>query len=266
METEGFFAQNTLFTRDEWLAFRQNRETTQSSADQLLKYYVAKKRLVRVRKELYAVVAPGSDAAFVDVDPFVVCMKVVPDAVVAYHAALEFHGHAYSLHQEFAFLTEKHMASFHFQDIKFRPVQPSKALLRQNAWQMETLNRERGMQIVRVTSLERTLVDCLDRVDLAGGWEEVWRSLASSSYYEMDRVVTYVGKLGNATTAAKVGFFLEQNQEALRVPESILQELERLRPRQKHYIDSIRTPGKLVSRWNLIVPPEVLNQTWGAVL
>ena len=55
METEGFFAQNTLFTRDEWLAFRQNRETTQSSADQLLKYYVAKKRLVRVRKELYAV-------------------------------------------------------------------------------------------------------------------------------------------------------------------------------------------------------------------
>ena len=122
------------------------------------------------------------------------------------------------------------------------------------------------MQTVRVTSLERTLVDCLDRVDLAGGWEEVWRSLASSSYYEMDRVVTYVGKLGNATTAAKVGLFLEQNQEALRVPESILQELERLRPRQKHYIDSIRTPGKLVSRWNLIVPPEVLNQTWGAVL
>ena len=122
------------------------------------------------------------------------------------------------------------------------------------------------MQPVRVTSMERTLVDCLDRVDLAGGWEEVWRSLASSPYYEMDRVVAYVGKLGNATTAAKLGFFLEQNQEALRVPESVLQELERLRPRQKHYIDSIRTPGKLVSRWNLIVPPEVLNQTWGSVV
>ena len=75
METEGFFAQNTLFTRDEWLAFRQNRETKQSSVDQLLKYYVAKKRLIRVLKELYAVVAPGSDAAVVDVDPFVVCMK-----------------------------------------------------------------------------------------------------------------------------------------------------------------------------------------------
>ena len=75
METEGIFAQNTLFTRDEWLAFRQNRETKQSSVAQLLKYYVAKKRLIGVRKELYAVVAPGSDAAFVDVDFFIECMK-----------------------------------------------------------------------------------------------------------------------------------------------------------------------------------------------
>ena len=50
METEGFFAQNTLFTRDAWLAFRQNRETKQSGVNQLLKYYVAKKRLIRVRK------------------------------------------------------------------------------------------------------------------------------------------------------------------------------------------------------------------------
>ena len=37
METEGIFAQNTLFTRDEWLAFRQNRETKQSSVAQLIK-------------------------------------------------------------------------------------------------------------------------------------------------------------------------------------------------------------------------------------
>ena len=56
METEGFFAQNTLFTRDAWLAFRQNRETKQSGVNQLLKYYVAKKRLIRLREEQYAVV------------------------------------------------------------------------------------------------------------------------------------------------------------------------------------------------------------------
>ena len=56
METEGLLAQNTLFTRDEWLAVRLNRETKQSGVNQLLKYYVAKKRLIRLREEQYAVV------------------------------------------------------------------------------------------------------------------------------------------------------------------------------------------------------------------
>ena len=39
---------------------------------------------------------------------------------------------------------------------------------------METLDRQ-GLPI-RVTGLERTLVDVLDRPALAGGWEEAWRS------------------------------------------------------------------------------------------
>lgn len=30
---------------------------------------------------------------------------------------------------------------------------------------------------IKVTSLARTIVDVLDRIDLAGGWEEVWRVL-----------------------------------------------------------------------------------------
>ena len=102
MDTNGFMAKNPLFTRDDWMSFRKaHAEASESSAEQLLEYYVGKRRLVRVRRELYAVVTPGVEANRADVDPFVVCMKAAADAVVAYHAALEFHGHAYSLHNEF---------------------------------------------------------------------------------------------------------------------------------------------------------------------
>ena len=31
--------------------------------------------------------------------------------------------------------------------------------------------------VVRVTNLERTLVDVLDRPETTGSWEEIWRSL-----------------------------------------------------------------------------------------
>jgi predicted transcriptional regulator of viral defense system len=119
---------------------------------------------------------------------------------------------------------------------------------------------------VRVTSLERTLVDVLDRPDLSGSWEEIWRSLESVEFFDLDKVVEYTLLLANATTGAKVGFFLEQNREPLMVEDRHLKALRDLRPRQPHYLDrSKRTPGRLVSEWNLVIPREVLERAWGEV-
>jgi predicted transcriptional regulator of viral defense system len=118
-------------------------------------------------------------------------------------------------------------------------------------------------QDVRVASLERSLVDVLDRPDLGGGWEEIWRSAESVEYYDISQVVEYALLLRNATTAAKVGFFLEQHQEQLTVAASQLDRLREVRSRQPHYLERGRS-GRLVAAWNLIVPEEVLNRTWEA--
>ena len=123
-----------------------------------------------------------------------------------------------------------------------------------------------GME-VRVTSLERTMVDVLNRPYLSGGWEEIWRSLESVEFFDLDMVVEYTLLLENATTAAKVGFFLEQHRELLMVDEKHLKSLHVLRPRQPHYLDrDKRRSGRLVSGWNLVIPIEVLERSWEEVL
>ena len=66
------------------------------------------------------------------------------------------------------------------------------------------------------------MVDVLNRPDLSGGWEEIWRSLESVEFFDFDKVVEYALLLGNATTAAKVGLFLEQHREPLMVEEKHL--------------------------------------------
>ena len=129
-----------------------------------------------------------------------------------------------------------------------------------------SIGERTGMEL-RVASLERTLVDVLDRRDLSGSWEEIWRSLESVEFFDLDRVVEYALLLGNATTGAKVGFFLEQHREPLMVEDRHLKSLHDLRPRQPHYLDRTkRKSGRLVSEWNLVVPREVLERTWGEVL
>ncbi len=45
-----------------------------------------------------------------------------------------------------------------------------------------------------------------------GGWEEIWRSLETVEFFDLDRIVEYVLLLGNATTASKVGYYLEEHR------------------------------------------------------
>ena len=102
---------------------------------------------------------------------------------------------------------------------------------------------------------------------LSGSWEEIWRSLESVEFFDLDKVVKYTLLLGNATTTAKVGFFLEQHRDSLMVENSHLEPLRDKRPRQPHYLESTsRKSGRLVADWNLIVPVELLERRWGGIL
>jgi predicted transcriptional regulator of viral defense system len=124
---------------------------------------------------------------------------------------------------------------------------------------------DRAGTTVRVTTLERTLVDLLDRPDLGGGWEEIWRSLETVEFFDLDVVAQYSLLLENATTIAKVGFFLEQHKERLMVDESHLERLRARRPREPHYLARGQRGGRLVAGWNLVVPAKVLERSWAEV-
>jgi predicted transcriptional regulator of viral defense system len=124
--------------------------------------------------------------------------------------------------------------------------------------------RDRGA--VRVTTLERTLVDVLDAPRHGGGWEEIWRSLESVEFFDLDAVTDYAFKLQSAVTVAKVGFYLEQHSEELMVEQRHLDRLRERVPRRPTYLERAkREPGKLLSRWNLIVPVRILERSWAEV-
>jgi len=68
----------------------------------------------------------------------------------------------------------------------------------------------------RLQWLERFFVDVLDRPDMTGSWEEIWRSLEMIEFFDLDQVIEDTFLLENWTTAAKVGLYLEQHKEGLR--------------------------------------------------
>jgi predicted transcriptional regulator of viral defense system len=115
---------------------------------------------------------------------------------------------------------------------------------------------------VRVTTLERTLVDVLSAPDKAGGWEEVWRSLEMVEFFDLDAVLSFVRRCDSAVTAARVGFFLEQHRQALMVEDRHLKAFRKLAPGAPRYMSPSRESGKLVPAWNLVVPKYLLDRQW----
>jgi predicted transcriptional regulator of viral defense system len=260
MTTTAFLRTHPVFRFEEFRSSHAGRSPLTTHA--ALRGHVERGNLVRVRRGLYATVPPCLSPDSAPVDPYLLATRLTPDAVVAHHAALQFHGKAYSLWSRFPFLTAERAGRFAFRGADFVPVRESRNLRGSpdRGGGVETLRHAGGT--VRVTTLERTLVDIMDAPGKSGGWEEVLRSLEMVEYFRLEEVVAYAERLGSAVAAARTGWFLERHREALMVEEAWLARFERLRPRQPRYLDGSRAPGRLLPRWNLVVPPGILDRSW----
>jgi predicted transcriptional regulator of viral defense system len=264
MRSVDFFATHPVFTRDDFVSARA-QALSPRTADSLLARHVASGRLIRVRRGLYGSVPVGASALSYRLDPFLLATKLAPDATLGYHAALQFRGKSYSLWHRFPVLTESNLRPLHFQDSEFVRARPPSTLAKTPDLGGQIQAEPYAGGDVRVTSLERALVDVLDIPELGGGWEEIWRSLDMIEYLALDAVVAYTLRLASALTTARVGFHLQQNRERLFVEVRHLNPLREHAPKQARYLDSKRTTGRLVKPWNLVVPEYVLNRAWQEV-
>ena len=265
MNTQSFYATHPVFTAQEFDRFLANNGTaTENNRKRLLAYYRERGRLVLIRPGLYGVVPFGTEAATYPVDTYLIASRLKADAVIGYHSALSFHGFAHSMREERLIVTRHPMGKpFLFRGVSYRTVQPPQALVDAGQEEIGIEQHERQDETLRVTSLERTLVDCLDRPRRSGGWEEVWRSSEAIPYLDIDLVARYALLLKNATTIASVGYFLEAQQERWMVGADALDLLRAHRPQQAHYLGRMREEdGRLVKNWNLVVPERILNRTW----
>lgn len=264
MKHQEFFAKRPVFTVNE-LRDGQGDAGHQGTAalEATLAYYTRSGRLKRVRRGLYASVPVGATPENVQIDPFLLAGKMADDVVLAYYTALAFFGKVYSIHERYYYCTHRKVRSTSFQGAEYIDVLFPKALLLHNQEEYGVDTLERSGLDIRVTGLERTLVDVLDRPKYSGTWEEIWRSLEMIEYVDLDQVVEYTLLLDNATTIAKVGWFLEQHRDALMVPEEYLNRLAERRPLKPHYMERRQQEAsRMVSRWNLLAPRSLYDRSW----
>lgn len=259
-----FITQTPVFTRKEFVEFLEQQGTTNPTTQTaLLQYHLKQKHIVRIKQGLFASIPRGTNPSHYLVDPYLIAGKLAPDAVLAYHTALAYHGLGITVFNNFTFCTNIHMKPLIFQGSGFKAVTFPSMLRRKNQELFATEGVKHQGLTIKLTSLERTFVDVLDQPNRSGGWEEIYRSIDTIAILNLQRVIEYTLLLGKATTVSKVGYFLEKMQDTLGVQQDQLKMLEKHIPKQPHYLDrSTRKGGKFFQRWNLIVPNKIVSQKW----
>jgi hypothetical protein len=252
-----FLAPRRLFTTadlDGWLL--QTGQPSRDHRRSVLATLHSTGDLARVRRGLY--VRTWTDDVMPDAHHLATWFA--KDAILGLRTALEVRGIVArsARDPQCIYFTRLGTAGFgpDWHGVTMRPLVHPTALVRAGKTTIETeLLDTDGCGPLRVTTTERAFVDILARSWVNSTWHDIIATIDAIPALDLDRTVRYLDQLANGTTAAKVGWVLEDRQEQFAVPASVLDRIERSAPRSIRYVSrSCRQGGRYLKRWNLVVP------------
>lgn len=221
---------------------------------------VARGQAYRLRRGLYA----SNLGVYRDRVPNVhlAGAKSADDAVLSHHTALEAHGVAHTPLRTVYFTSAHKVEDFEVRGYRFHRL-PLPPVSDPSATPGEFVTRLRvGEVVVPVSSRERTLVDCLHDLSLAGGVEELLRSLGGFTSMSAAHVARYAGLLGSPTLTARAGWALGLFVNRWRVDPSALEGMRESLGRGTYRLLPGSGPQRFVSRWRLYVPADMPFEEW----
>lgn len=218
---------------------------------------VKQRKLMRIRRGLFL----GLPLGYMKEQPlnfnkFLLASKLRgKQGVLAYHSALELYGCAYTPFNEVLLGVKTYFAPFTVSRIEFRPVFLPKSNLGMTELRVFT------DVWAKVTSRERTFLDCLKHPEYAGGWEECLKSLESLGGIDFENLLSLAASSSaSQLLIRKVGFILEVLRDHSIYYEDLseghLAKLESWLSLSKLYIDNTLRNEEhiLIPRWRLYIP------------
>lgn len=226
---------------------------TRNQADGLAHRLLAANLVRRVRRGLYVITGPldwqGGQA--VGINWYWAAANAVGGEpyYLAYYTAMELHQMLQHPLRTVLVAVVKHHRDFTFGPAGIRFVK----LIANKLFGEE--NRRLDGHVIKVAQLERTFIDCADRLDLCGGIEEVVQGFARRHRdLDPDRLLRFVQRFDKPVVAKRLGYLLELVGHGDR---ELLWDLERAGGRLRRYFPLDKTrptvDGTRDRRWELIV-------------
>ena len=237
------------FTWDELCDLAGNR----SAANSLAQSYLKKGYIQSVRRGLYVAVnlADGEPA----VSPYRIASKITQSACVSRHAAFAYHGCANQVSNRVEVSSAIPFAPFEFSGTEF--VYLSTRLER------DILGIVEQPDGVRVTDMERTVLDNIGDFEKIMGLEELLRCLEMVPMLREDKLLAYLKALDKQVLYQKTGCLLEQLRAQWGLTDDFFAQCAANIGKSKRYLymPTDMNDMEYNRTWQLIVPKNLMSAT-----
>ncbi|MFO8077642.1 MAG: type IV toxin-antitoxin system AbiEi family antitoxin [Thermoplasmatota archaeon] len=209
-------------------------------------------KIKKIKKGLYYGIPLEKESEKFEVDRYILANKIRQGYALGYHSALELFGAAYSATNTIYILIQKkkRFNPFQFQNVVYQPV-----INKLSTTHLKKISYK-NKQII-ITDPARTFIECLNRLDLCGGWEECLKSLANLKSVTIPDLKDVLTLYDNKTLTLKTGYVLELLSKVSPYYDHIktkgLQTFKSSESWIPVYIDR-DVPSKLNKKWGLFIP------------
>jgi predicted transcriptional regulator of viral defense system len=197
---------------------------------------------------LYAANDLASKAAIAG--KFEIGSNVSPTSYIACHAALEYHGLATQIFNRIYVADNKRFRNFEFEGIFYEFCESKIA---------DGVVNPAFNSLVKVTDLERTLVDCINNIGLAGGLEELVSALALVGLVKENLLLKYLQTYNTKTLYQKAGFMFSCFKENLRLSDNFFDECKSKIGKNVSFLTDDGSSTTFYKEWKLYAPENILS-------
>ena len=229
-----------VFTIDDVEKLVGNQKTAYSRLNRYMKKNIVKK----IRKNLYSAVNPTTGQ--VAANRYQIACAITGTATISHHSAFEYYGLANQVFYEVYVSSQTKFNHFEYDNVTYRYVASA---------MRDGVVNAKNTTGVRITDMERTVIDSIRHSNKIGGFEELLNCLDNIRFLDEQKLIRYLDGYNTLGLYQRAGFLLEQYQKEMQLSNAFIQYCKAKTGNSRRYLASEAKGGSLYnSEWKLMVP------------
>lgn len=240
-------AKYPVFSIDDAKKLTGNEKTAYSQLDRLMHKGLVKK----IRKNIYSAVNPT--AGQLVANRYQIACAITDTAYISHHSAFEYYGLANQVFYEVYVSSETKFNHFEYDNVTYKYVASR---------MQEGVVEAKNTTGVRVTDLERTVIDSIRDFNKIGGFEELLHCLEGVHYLDGKKLKQYLEIYNIQGLYQKVGYLLDHYCKEMQLSKEFIEYCKsKIGKSRRYLVSDLKEESYYNSEWQLMVPERFFEIT-----